>query len=63
MSDANTVSQGIAGTLDRASLVDKIAKLQGIRDAMSAADQDVKQLDQALRLSKGMLKLIDNETD
>ena len=63
MSDANTAPQGIAGTLDRASLVDKIAKLQGIRDAMSAADQDVKQLDQALRLSKGMLKLIDNETE
>ena len=63
MSDANTVPQGIAGALDRASLVDKIAKLQGIRDAMSAADQDVKQLEQALRLSKGMLKLIDNETE
>ena len=63
MSDANTLPQGIAGTLDRASLVDKIAKLQGIRDAMDAADQDVKQLDQALRLSKGMLKLIDNETE
>ena len=63
MSDANTLPQGIAGTLDRTSLVDKIAKLQGIRDAMSAADQDVKQLDQALRLSKGMLKLIDNETE
>ena len=63
MSDANTVPQGIAGTLDRASLVDKIAKLQGIRDAIDAAGQDVKQLDQALRLSKGMLKLIDNETE
>ena len=49
--------------MDRASLVDKIAKLQGIRDAIDAAGQDVKQLDQALRLSKGMLKLIDNETE